>query len=162
MNNEQEQEFGEMLSSEQIDLEISKVAAFFKRIPDELKAVASIHLILEIVNQGSRDYFQALGLFDEAKTSFREMALSIGEGNDEDDLLSKAFENSQQFRCTCELKYDQDRAITPGEICTIGFMGKDDRYSGGERYEVFQEDGQHFSICQESLEEHFEEADDIN
>jgi len=54
-----DQEFEGMLTPEEIDAEIAKVEDFFKRIPDELKAPAAIHLILEIVNQGSRDYFSS-------------------------------------------------------------------------------------------------------
>ena len=157
-----EQEFKDMLTPEEIDAEIAKVEDFFKRIPEKLKAVAAMSLILEIVNQGSRDYFQAIGFFDEAKANFRDMALVIGAENDEQDLLSDAFESSKFFRCIKELKWGQDQVVAPGEIRKVGYVGEDDRYSGGERFEVFQEDGQHFSVCKDNLKIYFEEMDDVD
>lgn len=159
---EGDQVFDSKLTPEEIDLEIAKVEDFFKRIPDELKVAAAMHLILEIVNHGSRDYFQAMGIFDEAKNSFRGMAMSIGAMNDEQDLLSAAYESSQHFRCIQELKWAQNCVITPGEIRSVGYVGQDDRYVGGQRYEVFLEDGKHFSICQNIFIEHFEEIGDVN
>lgn len=157
-----EQEFEDMLTPEEIDVEIGKVEEFFRRIPDNLKAVAAIHLILEIVNQGSRDYFQAIGLFDEAKANFRDWASTIGAVNDEEDILNDAYESSKRFRCIEELKWGKACVVTPGEIYEIGFIGSDDRYSGGERYEVFLEEGKHFSICHDVFVKHFEEMDDVN
>ena len=157
-----DQEFEGMLTPEEIDVEIAKVEDFFKRIPDELKAPAAVHLILEIVNQGSRDYFQAIGLFDEAKHSYRDSALVVGLMSDEQDLLSDAFESAKRFQCVKELKWGQGYTVTPGEIRQIGYVGEDDRYSGGERFEIFQEDGQHFGICKDSLEIYFEEMDNTD
>lgn len=163
---ENKHKFESKLTPEEIDKEVAKLGDFFKQIPDDLKATAAMHLILEVVNQGSRDYFQAIGIFDEAKNAFRDMALSIKEidkeMDDERDLLRKAYESALYFRCIQELEWREGYVITVGEIHRIGYVGEDAGYSGGQRYEVFQEDGKHFSICQNRFLEHFEEVDDVN
>jgi len=153
------QEFGKMLNQEEIEAEIAKIGRFFDQIPDELKADAAEHFIYEIVLWGSRDHYQALGIFEEAKQRFREISQEIMAEHAEDVRIDAAVDNAQNYRCIQEVDW-VDHAIAEGEVCKIGFVGKDDRYSGGKRYEVFPEGGGHFDICQNALETYFELIED--
>ena len=42
------------------------------------------------------------------------------------------------------------------KIYKIGYVEENENYGGGVRYEVFQEDGSHFSICLGVLDAHFQ------
>jgi len=157
-----EAEFEGKLTQEDIEVEIDKIGDFFRQIPDDLKAISAAHFILEIVNRGSRDYFQALGIFQDAMDSYRTVSLQVAAEQVEEDLVSDAYEIAKDYRCIQELSWKVDQVTAVGEIRKIGYIGEDDRYSGGKRYEVFQEDGIHFGICQDVLKNHFEEVDNIN
>lgn len=69
----------EKLTQEDIQVEIDKVGGFFERIPEELKADAAEHFVIEIVNWGSRNHYQALGILEEAKNNYRELSLEVME-----------------------------------------------------------------------------------
>lgn len=146
------QEFGKKLTQSEIETEISKIGDFFKQIPDELKAVAAEHFIYEIVNQGSRDHYQALGIFQEAMNNYREVSLRVLEEEAEEEMLEAAYENALSYRCVKEIDLGDERTVAVGEICKIAFAGEDDGYSGGKKYDLFQENGNHFDICSHVLE----------
>ena len=146
------QEFGKKLTQEEIEIEINKVGDFFKQIPDELKAVAAEHFIYEIVNQGSRDHYQALGIFQEAMSYYREVSLRVLAEEAEEERLEEALENAQDYRCVAQIDLGDERTVAVGEVCRIAFAGEDDGYSGGKKYDLFQENGNHFDICSHVLE----------
>jgi hypothetical protein len=149
------QEFEKTLTQEEIEVEINKVGDFFKQIPEELRAVAAEKFIYEIVNWGCRDHYQALGIFQEAMSNYREVSLRILAEEAEEERLEAAYETAQDYCCLEKLNW-VDPPILADVICKIGYMGKDDRYSGGKRYEVFLDSGKHFDICQNIFENHFE------
>ena len=157
MNNKQE--FGKMLNQQEIEVEIAKIKDFFDQIPDELKADAADHFIYEIVNCGSRDHYQALGIFEEAMLRYRETSHQVMAEEAEEERLEAAYVSAQDYRCIQEVDW-LDPAIVVGEVCRIGCFGEDDNYSGGKRYEVFHEDKGHVDICQHVLENHFELIED--
>jgi len=154
--NDKKQDYEKKLTIEEIQSEINKIGDFFKQIPDELKADAAERFIYEIVNWGCRDHYQALGIFQEAMLRYREVSNQVLAEEAEEDLLETAFESSQDYRCIEEIDIDEDRRVSIGEICRIGFVEGRNDYSGGRRYEVFKEEGIHFSICQHVLDTHFE------
>lgn len=78
-----EQNFKKELTPEDINNEIEKIKDFFEQIPDELKSTAAERLIYEIVNWASFNHYEALGIFEEAKISFRENSIRILNEEDE-------------------------------------------------------------------------------
>jgi hypothetical protein len=157
------QEFGKKLTQSEVEAEISKIKDFFDQIPDELKAVAAEHFIYEIVNCGSRDHYQALGIFQEAMNDYREVSLRVLAEEAEEEMLEAAYENVLSYRCVKEMDFGEGEGVAIGEVCKIGFVEDDDRYSGGKRYELFRQVGQgggHFDICQHVLDAHFELVED--
>ena len=152
---EDREKFEKKLTQEEIEVEISKIGDFFKQIPEDLKAVAAEKFIYEIVNWGSRDHYQALGIFQEAMDNYREVSLRILAEEAEQDRLKNAYETAQDYHCLEKISFI-DPPIAVDEVCKIGYVDEDDRYSGGKRYEVFLDSGKHFDICQHSLEIHFE------
>ena len=150
-----EQEFEKKLTQEEIEVEISKIGDFFKQIPDDLKAVTAEKFIYEIVSWGSRDHYQALGIFQEAMDNYREVSLRILAEEAEEEQLKHAYEIAQEYRCLEKINWT-GTPILVDEVCKIGYIGEDDNYSGGKRYEIFLDSGEHFDICQHSLEIYFE------
>lgn len=153
-----EQKFEKKLTEEEIKVEINKVGDFFKQVPEDMKAFTAEMFIGEIVNWGSRDHYQALGIFQEAMNIYREVSLRILAEEAEEERLENAFEIAREYRCLEKVNWT-DPPILADEICKIGYVGEDDKYSGGKRYEVFLENGNHFDICQHSLENYFELVD---
>ena len=157
---ENEQEFEKKLTQEEIEVEINKIGDFFKQIPEELKAVAAEHFIYEIVAWASRDHYQALGIFFEALSKYRKISNRILLEEAEDERLLVAYRAARDYRCLERI--ESDPPILVDEVCKIGYIGEDDSYSGGKRYEVFLDSGEHFDICQHSLEIHFELVEDVD
>ena len=154
--------FRKKLTQEEIEAEISKVGDFFKQIPEDLKAYAAERFIYEIVNWGSRDHYQALGIFQEAMNNYREVSLRVLAEEAEEDLLEDIYGNAQDYQCVEEIDLGCGKTVTVGEVCKIGYFGEDDQYAGGKRYEVFQENGNHFDICQHSLDIYFKLVENID
>jgi len=150
-----EQEFEKKLTKEEIGAEISKIGDFFRQIPDDLKAVSAENFIFEIVNYAARDHYQALGIFQEAMNEYREVSLRILAEEAEEERLLVAYRAAHDYRCLHQVSWI-DPPILIDEICKIGYIGEDDRYSGGKRYEIFLDSGEHFDICQHSLKNYFE------
>lgn len=153
-----EQKFEKKLTKEEIEVEIAKVGDFFKQIPEELRANAAEKLIYEIVNWAARDHYQALGIFQEAMNTYREISLQVLAEEAEQKELENAFENAQDYRCLQEMDWMED-SIAKGEVCKIGCVGENDNYAGGKKYIVFREDESWIDICQHRLDEHFELVD---
>ncbi len=156
----EEQDIKQKLTLDEIKAEISKIGGFFDQIPEELKADSAEHLILEIVNWGSRNYYEALGILQEAMNSFREISQNVAEEEAVEKWEKEQYENAvssaKKYRCTETLEIEPLKFINYGDICSIGFAGEDDRYTGGKKYYLFNEDGKYIDICQGCLDEHFE------
>ena len=154
-----EQKFESKLTKEEIQVEINKVGDFFNQIPEDMKAFTAEMFIGEIVNWGSRDHYQALGIFQEAMNTYRETSLRILAEEAEDEVqqeeLKTAFENTQDYRCLREMDR-MESSIVEGEVCKIGCVGENEQYAGGRKYIVFRKDGSWFDLCQHRLDEHFE------
>ena len=154
-----EQEFEKTLTQEDIQTEIDKIGDFFKQIPDDLKAEAAEKFIYEIVNWGCRDHYQALGIFQEAMSRYREVSLQVLEEEaKEEEEVRNASENAQDYRCLREMDWMEDSAVI-GEVCKIGYAGENEQYAGGKKYIIFREDGRWTSLCQPRLDDHFELVD---
>lgn len=74
-----------MLTQEEIQTEVEKIRDFFSQIPDALKADAAEHFIAEIVNWASHDLYQALGIFEEAKLTYRMLWMEHSEEEEDVD-----------------------------------------------------------------------------
>ena len=158
---EQEKKFETKLTIEEIQIEIDKIGAFFKRIPTELKPEAAERFIYEIVNQASYNIYEALGIFDEAKSRYREVLTRILAEEAEEaehERLCKMYENSVAYKCIVEV--DWIEGINVGDVVKAAYSGDDEAYSGGGRYDVFTEnadgEGVHRISCKHSFETHFE------
>jgi len=156
-----EEEFGKKLTEEEIEIELDKVRDFFAQIPENWKAYAAERFIYEIVNWGSYDHYQALGIFQEAMNTYREVSRRVLAEEAEEERLENAFETAQDYRCLQEVDW-LDPPILVGEVYKIGYFGEDDQYGGGKRYEVFHENRGHVNICQNVLDEHFELVNDVD
>lgn len=96
--------FKRKLTWEDIEVQCGLIGDFFKQIPDELKAGAAEYLIYEIVNWGSHDHFQALGIFQEAMLRYRKISLEI---LDEDE---NEYEDKNEFVDEDELTGEEKEA----------------------------------------------------
>lgn len=77
-------EMKHILTKDEIQTEITKIEEFFSQIPNDLKADAAEHFIVEIVNWASRDFYQALGIFEESKMRYH--ALWMDNNEEEEDV----------------------------------------------------------------------------
>jgi len=77
MAKEFEHKFKKKLTWEDIEFHCEQIGKFFKQIPDDLKAGAAEYFIYEIVNWGSHDHFQALGIFTEAMLRYRNVSYEL-------------------------------------------------------------------------------------
>ena len=78
------------LTPEEIDSEIDRVRDFFDKIPEALRMDAAYDFIMEIVIWGSYCHFDALGILEEVKMTYRERyleAISEGEEDEKEDVL---------------------------------------------------------------------------
>lgn len=137
------------LTLEEIEAEIGKVRDFFAQIPEEHRARAAELFIREIVLQGARDYYQAVGIFQEALLNYREDVEQWTEMSMEAEY-EQAKEFAQDYCCVEEISRADGKAIAPGEICKIAFAGED-TYEGGKKYYVYSKEGANFEICQSVL-----------
>ena len=81
----EERKFEQMLTKEEIVEEIDKIRYFFEQISPEIKASTVEYLILEIINWGSYNHYEALGILQEILFRYREESLrSMYEENEEE------------------------------------------------------------------------------
>ena len=162
----EEQDIKQKLTLDEIKVEISKIGGFFEQIPEDLKSDCAEHFIVEIVNWGSRNYYEALGILQEAMNSFREISKNVAEEEAIEEWEAEQYENAvnsaKKYRCIETLEIDCNVFINFGDICSIGFAGEDDRYAGGKKYYLFNGDGSYSDICQGCLDEYFELVEEEN
>jgi hypothetical protein len=146
------QDIKKKLTREEIDAEIEKIGGFFDLIPDELKSEATEKFIFEIVNWGSFNHYEALGIFEEAQQRYRLASLAALQELEEELEFKKAQESAVAYVCIKE-----NNGVDIGETCFIGLVGESKNFGGGKKYFVFTEDSEeYFAICQNALEEYFE------
>jgi len=148
--------FNEKLTIPEIQAEIDKIGDFFQRIPEELRAEAADRFIYEIVNQGCRDHYQALGIFEEAKNRYRKVSLQVLEEAAEEERIEMACENSSKYKCFEKLELTDGKVFNIGDYVFAAYGEEDENFSGGAFYDVFLEDGTHRFLCKTSFESHFE------
>jgi len=88
-------EFKKKLTWEEIEEEFEKIKNFFELIPNKLKVASAELLISEIVNWGSKNYYEVLGIFEEAKLAYRENSLEIICEDEEDEEEEKEEEKEE-------------------------------------------------------------------
>jgi len=148
--------FNEKLTIPEIQAEIDKIGDFFQRIPEELRAEAADRFIYEIVNQGCRDHYQALGIFEEAKMRYREVSLQVLEGATEEERIEVALEGSSRYKCFEKFELTDGKVFNIGEFVFAAYGGEDKNFCGEAFYDVFEENGLHRFLCKTSFEGHFE------
>jgi len=74
---EEKENIFEKITWEDIELEVIRIVNFIKLIPDEIRASASERIIGEIIIYGSDNYYDALGILEEAKRIFIDMNKKI-------------------------------------------------------------------------------------
>ena len=79
MAEDPEKKFKKQLTWEEIKNEISKVRDFFEQIPTELKANAAECFIFEAALWGSLNFYEAIGIFEESKSRYREISIQVQE-----------------------------------------------------------------------------------
>lgn len=72
----------EQLTHEEIGEEIERVEDFFKRVPDEKKAETTEYLIKMALIWGSYSHYEAMGILEEAKVTYRENHFAALEDTD--------------------------------------------------------------------------------
>lgn len=152
----------EKVTDEDIDQEIERLVSLFKQIPYDtvtgFKARSAERLIAQVINYAALNHYEALGILEEAKLQYREISLEImDEEVKEEVLIQNAQDTACEYRCIKEIQFEDSSKIgVVDKIYKIGYVEENENYSGGVRYEVFQEDGSHFSICLGVLDAHFQ------
>ena len=67
----------ELLAWADVQNEAAKVKTFFERLPEDMRSSAAEMLVFEIVNCGSYNHFEALGILAEAMMDYRETSLKV-------------------------------------------------------------------------------------
>jgi len=140
------------LTEKEIIAEVDKIEAFFRQIPDELKAWAADNFIYEIVNWGASNYYEALGIFQEAMGRYRE---SLVEKESEQTQYEHAVNSTKKYRCVKQIEHLEE-LIVADQVYFIGLAGYDPNYAGGKKYYIINEEGDFIDICQHVLDQHFE------
>lgn len=133
-----EQDFKEKLTWEEIEVEIDKVGDFFERIPDELKSSTAERFIYEIVNWGSYNHYEALGIFEEAKNQYCEVSQKVAQ--------------DQEYHCVESFTYEGCK-FEEGETYTARYAGI---YHSEHTYDVWGRDGKYHRMCKHMFGDHFD------
>ena len=151
---EQEKKFETKLTRDEIGVEIQKVGDFFKQIPAELKAEATQYFIQEIITWGSYNFYEALGILEEAKSDYRISWRQATDDTNEKERVAAAYEKAVPYQCMAEFENIDDFKI--GDIVKAVCAGEDENYSGGSKYDVFTDntdgEGVHHVLCKTSFE----------
>lgn len=151
-----EPKFKIYLTLEEIEAEIGKIESFFSRVPDDLKAWTADRLIYEIVNQGSFNHYEALGIFTEAMSRYRNVSVEVLHEELEKEEYENTVSSARKYICI----KDFGEEIIVGMEVQIGLVGEDRRYSGGKKYYLFNGEDDFTDICQGVLDEHFSLLDE--